>query len=54
MGCAVERLGVPVGRRPDLAGHLLELRLRVEEARTELQRRDAHRRFSELLNLNRD
>jgi hypothetical protein len=54
MGCAVERLGVPVDRRPDLARHLLELRLRVEEARTEFQRRDAHRRFSELLNLNRD
>jgi hypothetical protein len=54
MGCAIERLGVPVERQRHLARHLLELRLRVEEARTELQRRDAHRRFSELLNLNRD
>ena len=53
-GCAVERLGVPVERQRDLGRHLLELRLRVEGARTELQRRDARRRFSELLNLNRD
>jgi len=53
-GCAIERLGVPVESRRDLAGHLLELRLRLEQVRTELQRRDAHRRLSELLNLNRD
>jgi len=53
-GCAIERLGVPVQRQADLARHLLELRVRVEEARTESERGDAHRRFSELLNLNRE
>ena len=53
-GCAIERIGVPVRRQRDLARHLLDLRLRVEEARTGAERRDAHRRFAELLNLNRD
>jgi hypothetical protein len=53
-GCAIERLGVPVARQRDLAQHLLDLRLRVEEVRTEAERRDAHRRFAELLNLNRE
>ena len=49
-GCAIERLGIPVQRQHDLAEHLLELRLALEEARTETARVDAHRRFSELLN----
>ncbi len=53
-GCAIERLGVPVSSRPDLARHLLDLRLRIEEARDEVERRIAHRRFNELLNLNRE
>jgi len=53
-GCAIERLSVPVRRHRELARHLLDLRLRVEEARTEVERRDAHRRFAELLNLNRE
>jgi len=53
-GCAIERLGVPVARRPDLAGHLLDLRLRVETVRADAERRDSHRRFAELLNLNRE
>lgn len=53
-GCAIERLGVPVQRRRDLARHLLDVRLRLEQARTEAERGDAHRRFSELLNLNRE
>ena len=52
-GCAIERLGVPVRQR-DLACHLLDLRLRAEELRTVGERRNAHRRFSELLNLNRE
>ena len=52
-GCAIERLGVPVHERRDLAIHLLELRIRADEVRTAAERRDAHRRFSELLNLNR-
>ena len=53
-GCAVERLGIPVDRRPDLARHLLELRLAVESAGEAAERRDAQRRFAELLNLNRE
>lgn len=53
-GCAIERLDVPIGRRPDLARHLLDLRLRLEEIRDERARADAHRRFSELLNLGED
>jgi hypothetical protein len=53
-GCAIERLGVPVVRRTDLARHLLDLRLHVEAVQTDAERRDAHRRFAELLNLNRE
>ena len=53
-GCAIERLGVPVQERRDLARHLLDLRLRADEVRTAAERQDAHRRFSELLNLNRE
>ncbi len=53
-GCAIERLGVPVKERRDLALHLLELRIRADELRTAAERRVAHRRFSELLNLNRE
>ena len=53
-GCAIERLGVPVKERRDLAIHLLELRIRADEVRTAAERRDAQRRFSELLNLNRE
>ena len=53
-GCAIERLAVPVAGRPDLAEHLLDLRVRLEEAQDEATRQDAHRRFSELLNLNRE
>ena len=51
-GCAIERLGVPVTLQPELARNLLDLRLHLEELQTEAERRDAHRRFSELLNLN--
>jgi hypothetical protein len=53
-GCAIERLGVPVRRRSDLARHLLDLRLRLEEVLTDTERASSHRRFSELLNLNRE
>ena len=53
-GCAIERLGVPLARQRDLARHLLDLRLGLEELQTEAERRDAYRRFSELLNLNRE
>ena len=53
-GCAIERLGVPVQKRRDLALYLLDLRLRADEVRTAGERRAAHRRFAELLNLNRD
>ena len=53
-GCAIERLGVPIEQNRELARHLLDLRLRMDEARTSAERRDAYRRFSELLNLNRE
>jgi hypothetical protein len=53
-GCAIERLAIPVQQDPALARHLLDLRLRLEEARDDAERRAAHRRFSELLNLNRE
>ena len=53
-GCAIERLGVPVADRRDVARHLLDLRVQLERARDDQARRDAHRRFSELLNLNRE
>jgi hypothetical protein len=43
-----------VQQDPALARHLLDLRLRLEEARDDAERRAAHRRFSELLNLNRE
>jgi hypothetical protein len=52
--CAIERLGLPVQRNRALARHLLDLRLQLEAARDEQEQRDAHRRFSELLNLNRE
>ena len=53
-GCAIERIGVPVRRQRELARHLLELRLQLERVRTAVERRDGHRRFAELLNLNRE
>jgi hypothetical protein len=53
-GCEIERLSIPVDRHRDLARHLLDLRLAVEDARTHAERADAHRRFAELLNLNRE
>jgi hypothetical protein len=51
--CAIERLRIPLEVN-SLAGHLLELRLRLEDARAEAEQRDAPRRFAERLNLNRD
>jgi hypothetical protein len=53
-GCAIERLSIPVHRHRELARHLLDLRLRLEEARDEAERRDAHRRFAELVDLDGD
>ncbi len=53
-GCAIERLGIPLAQQPALARHLLELRLAIDEARTDAERATAHRRFAELLNLNRE
>ena len=53
-GCAIERLGVPIQQNRELARLLLDLRLRMDEARTSAERGDAHRRFSELLNLNQE
>jgi len=53
-GCAIERLGIPIDRHRELAQHLLDRRLAVEAARSDAERADAHRRFNELLNLNRE
>lgn len=53
-GCAIERLGIPIDRHAELAYYLLDRRLAVEAARSDAERADAHRRFSELLNLNRE
>ena len=50
-GCAIERLGVPVGRHAELARHLLDLRLALDAARSEAERNDADRRFRRLLSL---
>jgi hypothetical protein len=51
--CTIERLQIPL-EVPELAQHLLALRLRLEDVRNDAERRDAPRRFAELLNLNRD
>jgi hypothetical protein len=53
LSCTVERLRIPLEVHA-LAQHLLDLRLRLEDAREDAEQRDAPRRFSELLNLNRD
>jgi hypothetical protein len=53
-GCAIERLGVPIDRHRELARHLLDLRLATEAARSAAEHADSHRRFVELLNLNRE
>lgn len=53
-GCAIERLDIPIDRHPELAYHLLDRRLAIEAARSDAERADAHRRFNELLNLNRE
>jgi hypothetical protein len=53
-GCAIERLGVPFAGKPELARHLLDLRLTLEAVRSQADRAAAHRRFAELLNLNRE
>jgi hypothetical protein len=51
--CTVERLRIPLEVHA-LARHLLDMRLRLEEAGADAEQRDAPRRFAELLNLNRD
>lgn len=53
-GCAIERLGVPVDHQPELARHLLDLRLMLEAARSDQERSDAHRRFRRLLSLGQE
>ena len=53
-GCAIERLELTGLGHRDLARHLLELRERLEVARAEEERREAPRRFAQLLNLNRE
>ena len=53
-GCAIERLGIPIDWHRELCPHLLDLRSALEAARSDAERADAHRRFNELLNLNRE
>jgi hypothetical protein len=51
--CTIERLRIPI-EVSALARHLLDLRLRLEDVRAETERREAPRRYAELLNLNRE
>ena len=51
-GCLVETVRVPLGH--DLAAHLLDLRLELEVARDAEAASQAHRRFAERLNQNRE
>ena len=51
--CTIERLRIPI-EVTALAQHLLDLRLRLEDVRVDAERGDSHRRYAELLNLNRD
>jgi hypothetical protein len=53
-GCEIEHLRIPVDGRRELAQHLLDLRLAVENAREESELADAHRRLAELLNRSRE
>jgi hypothetical protein len=53
-GCTIERLELAALGHQELARHLLELRERLEAARTEEERREAPKRLAELLNLNRE
>jgi hypothetical protein len=53
-GCTVERLDLVDLGHEGLIRHLLELRLRLDEARAEEERGDAPRRFARMLNLNRE
>jgi hypothetical protein len=53
-GCELEHLRLPLEENRELARHLLDLRLAVESSRDEAELADAHRRFAELLNLNRE
>lgn len=53
-GCAIERLGVPIEQQSELAKQLLDVRLAAETALSDAERADAHHRFAELLNLNRE
>jgi hypothetical protein len=47
-GCAVERLGIDLGRR-DLAEYLLEIRTTLDEARSREERAAARASFAELV-----
>ena len=53
-GCTVERLELAALGHEELARHLLALRARLEQARSEEERREAPRRLARLLNLNRE
>ena len=49
--CVLERVGPELEDRPELAEVLLELRRRLESARTEADASDARRAFAHALNL---
>jgi hypothetical protein len=49
-GCVIDRLGVDVGR-PDLAAYLLEVRARLDGARSLHEAEEAHREFSRRVGL---
>jgi len=49
-GCLIERLAVDA-RRPDVAGYLLEMRQRLEQARDSSEAEAAHREFSRRVGL---
>jgi hypothetical protein len=47
-GCGLERLGLDL-ERPDLAAYLLDLRAKLEQARSVREREEAQRAFAELV-----
>jgi hypothetical protein len=49
-GCVIERLGLDV-RRPDVAGYLVEVRERLEQARDLSEADAAHREFAHRIGL---
>jgi hypothetical protein len=53
-GCRLERLGVPLTGRPELADALLEIRRMLERASTYEEREEAYARLDSLLSGDRN